>query len=102
MDLARTEAVAAFGQPAVLTVGAVSVDVEGIFRREIQTLDLGGGGVPVNAVREVFDVRQAALDAAGVSPRVGNTLVTGGVTYRIVDRPEGPVGTQTLVLESVE
>lgn len=88
MDLAQTRVRDAWQQSATITVGSTSASVAGIFRRREQLDDLAGGGVPVRTVVEEFDVRTAALTEAGVDPRIGDVLVTDGVTYRITDREE--------------
>jgi hypothetical protein len=73
-----------FGQPAVLTLGAISHDVEVIDNTNGIAVE-EGGTIGVQTIRPVVDVRRSTLAALGIAvgDLIGGEIVVNGVTWRI-------------------
>jgi hypothetical protein len=83
-----------FGQSATFTHSTTTTTIYGIFDNEYVEVDLGGQ-VNFASVQPKFLVRTADVSTAVED----DTIVTGGVTYKIkVVQPDG-TGMTTLILE---
>lgn len=99
-EVCRSAAALAFGRSAVLTVDGVEVELtDGGILRWVDAVSPTG----VSTRREVYDVADEVLEAAGVSPTSDpdalTTIAIGDAPARLVVAVErGPQGKQRLIL----
>lgn len=98
-DLVRATACDAFGGPAVLTSGGETYDIEGIYRREAVTV-ADESGMPVESIREVFDVRDSELAQMPSRPTSRDTIAIAltGKTHTVVNTERPHAGHTLLIL----
>jgi len=90
----RAILLADFGQSATFTHSSTTTTITGIFDNDFVEVDMGGG-VGVVSAEPKFFVRSSDVSTAVED----DTIVTGGVTYKIkVVQPDG-TGMTILVLE---
>lgn len=102
MDTAITGVETVFGRQVLYSVGgtAPAVELRAHYVRQHEELE---GGIPpgpgVSTTRNIIDFRRATLDAAGITPRQGDTLtMRDGEVWRVLDVQPGDVGTVYLVI----
>jgi hypothetical protein len=73
----------AFGEPAVLTLSSARYDLTVI--DHTQGVEVEDGGVGLQTIRPVVDLRRSAFTAPGVAiaDLIGGELELGGATWRI-------------------
>lgn len=93
-DIERAVMLADFGQTATFTHGATTTTIRGIFDNDFINVDVGGGvGMAMQEPKffaKTSDVTTAVED---------DTLVTGGITYKIKVVQSDGTGMTLLVLE---
>lgn len=94
-ELAQRAALAAFGEPAQLTIDGRAVAVVGIFHAAHEAVELVQDA-PVSSVRPVLAVRAADLPE---SPVEGDRVEVAGRAFRIVDAQPDGLGMTKLVLQ---
>jgi len=89
----------AFGEPAVLTVGAASYDLTVI--DHTQGVEVEDSGVGVQTIRPAMDLRRSALQTLGiaVADLVGGELVLGGATWRVKSVIENGLELRLIVMQ---
>jgi hypothetical protein len=89
----------AFGEPAVLTLGAASYDLTVI--DHTQGVEVEDSGVGVQTIRPVMDLRRSALQTLGiaVADLVGGELVLGGATWRVKSVIENGLELRLIVMQ---
>ncbi|MCX8016451.1 MAG: hypothetical protein N2690_00915 [Rhodocyclaceae bacterium] len=94
---AQRAALAAFGQPARLTIDGQAFDLRAIFVAAHELVEIMGDA-PVSTTRPVLSVLASSLP---VQPAEGDEAEVAGRRYRIVDvRPDG-LGMVKLILQEV-
>ena len=89
----------AFGEPAVLTLGAASYDLTVIDRT--QGVEVEDGGIGVQTIRPAVDLRRSALQPLGiaVADLVGGELVLGGAAWRVKTVIENGLELRLIVMQ---
>jgi hypothetical protein len=89
----------AFGEPAVLTLGAASYDVTVIDRT--QGVEVEDGGIGVQTIRPAVDLRRSAFAALGIAiaDLIGGEFELGGATWRVKSVVENGLELRLIVMQ---
>jgi hypothetical protein len=89
----------AFGEPAVLTLGAASYDLTVI--DHTAGVEVQDGGIGLQTIRPAVDVRRSALQTLGiaVADLVGGELLLDGATWRVKSVIENGLELRLIVMQ---